>query len=324
MAEFHVRHCLGETRAAVIENFRLVEMHIARGGDGLAAGARLPGQLISKLGGRGIARAGGEELLVEPWPAGATEGATVTLEVTRAAWREHGRDRLAKARPTALAPWPSPTLAASLQARGLLLKPGWPAEVAEQWDDGFEQATLGRATFETGALQLTPTPAFVAVDVDGPGLSLALPALKALARLIRLWGLGGGIVVDVPAGPDKAARAAAAEAFDAAMQGLAFERTAINGFGLLQIVRPRPGPSVLERAWLDRAGTAAIGLLAQALADPGTQPLLLKARPPVIRWLEARPHLLAELRQRSHRQVDLAANPLLETPHVETRTENGA
>ena len=319
MADFHLSERLGETRAALVENFRLVEMHIVRDGDGLASGARLPARLKSKLGGRGIAEAAGEELLVEPWPAGATEGATVTLEVTRAAWRERGRDRLAKARPTQLAPWPSPSLASSLHARGAVLKPGWPAEIADQWDDAFEQASLGRFAFETGALQLTPTPAFVAVDVDGPGLSLALPGLKALARAIRLWGLGGGIVVDLPASPDKAARTAAADAFDAAMQGLVFERTAINGFGLMQIVRPRPGPSILERAQLDRAGTDAIALLEQALADRGTRPLRLSARAPVIRWLEARPHLVQALGERAQRPVDLAIDPLLETPHVETR-----
>ncbi|MCG2841925.1 ribonuclease [Sandaracinobacter sp. RS1-74] len=317
MADFFLSERLGETRAAVVERFHLVEMHIARDGDGLAAGARLPARLKAKLGQRGIAQADGEELLVEPWPAGATEGATVTLEVTRAAWAEHGRERLAKARPTALAPSPSPGLAAALQARGLARKPGWPPEVADQWDEAFEQAKLGRFAFDSGALQLMPTPAFLAVDVDGPGLSLALPALAALARLIRLWGLGGNIVVDLPAA-DKAQRTAAAEAFDAGMRSLAFERTAINGFGMLQIVRPRPGPSILERAQLDRAGTEAIELLERALADRGTAPLRLKARAPVVRWLESRPHLLEELGQRSHRAVDLAVDPLSGTGHVET------
>lgn len=317
MPDFFLSERLGETRAAVVENFRLVEMHIARDGDGLSAGARVPARLKSKLGSRGIADAASEELLLEPWPPGATEGATVTLEVTRAAWREPGRDRIAKARPTSLAPWPSPSLASHMHARGHVLKPGWPAEIADQWDDAFEAASLGRFAFDTGTLQLTPTPAFVAVDVDGPGQSLAAPALKALARLIRLWGIGGGIVIDLPASTDKAARTTAADLFDTAMQGLPFERTAINGFGLLQIVRPRPGPSILERAQLDRAGSAAIDLLARAAADPATGPMRLKARAPVIGWLQARPHLLNALADKSRRPVDLAIDPLLETPHVE-------
>ena len=308
MADLFLQHRLGETRAAVIENFRLVEMHLARDGDGLSAGARLPARLATKLGRRGIADAGGEDLLVEPWPTGATEGQTVTVEITRAAWRERGRDRLAKARPTQLAPWPSPTLESQMHARGHVLKPGWPADVAEQWDEAFEAARIGRLAFESGTLVLAPTPAFLAVDVDGHGLALASPAVRALARAIRLWGLGGSIVVDLPT-TDREQRAQAADAFDTAMGKLPFERTAINGFGLMQVVRPRPGPSILERAQLERAGTEAIELLESALADSGTAPLALAPRPAVRRWLEARPHLLDALRRQTHRQVEILTGP---------------
>lgn len=305
MAEAYVQHRLGESRAAVLENFRLVEMHLCRDGDGLTAGARVPAQLTTKLGARGIAKAGTEELMVEPWPAGVSEGATICVEVTRAAWREPGRDRLAKARPTSLDPWPSPTLESRLHARGLVVKTDWPDEVAEQWEDRFEQARLGRLSFESGALVLVPTPAFLTVDVDGHGLSLAVPALQALARAIRLWGLGGSLVVDLPAA-DKAQRTLAAERFDQAMGKLPFERTAINGFGLLQIVRPRRGPSILERAQLERAATEAIALMAAVLADPGVGPVQLSTPPAVRRWLEARPQLLRELAARSHRAIEFA------------------
>jgi ribonuclease G len=320
MAEFHLLEHVGETRAAVIENFHLVEMHIARDGDGLQAGARLPARLKTKLGSRGIAEANGEELLVEPWPAGASEGATATLEVTRAAWREQGRelgrDRLAKARPTTLDPWPAPSLAASLHARGHVLKAGWPADIASQWTDAFEAAELGRIAFENGSLAFAPTPAFITVDIDGHGLALTTPALKALARTIRLWGLGGSIVVDCPSA-DRTQRATAAEAFDKAMGKLAFERTAINGFGLLQIVRPRPGPSILERAQLDRAGTGAIALLAAAQRDSGTGPMRLVATRPIIRWLEARPALVADMARSTGRAVDLGTDPMAGSGHVE-------
>jgi ribonuclease G len=309
MADFHLLDLAGETRAAVIENFRLVEMHLSRDGDGLIAGARLPARLKTKLGGRCIAEANGEELLVEPWPAGATQGATVTVEVTRAAWREPGRDRLAKARPTTMDPWPAPTLSSSLHARGHVLKAGWPPDIEGQWADAFGAAELGRISFDSGSLAFAPTPAFTAVDIDGHGLSLTTPALKALARTIRLWGLGGGIVVDCPAA-DRAQRLAAAEAFDQAMGKLAFERTAINGFGLLQIVRPRPGPSILERARLDRPGSAAIALLASAARDSGSGPMRLVAGAPVIRWLQARPHLVAGLARSSGRAVDLGTDPM--------------
>lgn len=316
MADFHLLEGLGETRAAVVENFRIVEMHLARDGDGLTAGARLPARLKTKLGPRGIAEAQGEELLVEPWPASATEGSSVTVEVTRAAWREPGRDRLAKARPTTMDPWPAPTLASALHARGHVLKPGWPADIAAQWDDGFEAAELGRVGFVGGSLAFAPTPAFTTVDVDGHGLALLAPALKALARTIRLWGLGGSIVVDCPPA-DREQRQAGADLFDQAMGKLGFERTAINGFGLLQIVRPRPGPSILERAQLDRAATQAIALLGAAARDAGTGAMRLVAGPAPIRWLQARPHLLDTLARSTGRPAELRTDPQAGGGHVE-------
>jgi hypothetical protein len=316
MADFHLLELAGETRAAVIENFRIVEMHLARDGDGLVAGARLPVRLKTKLGSRGIADANGEELLIEPWPPAATEGATVTIEVTRAAWREPGRDRLAKARPTTLDPWPAPTLASALHARGHVLQPGWPSDIASQWDDAFESAELGRMSFEAGSLAFAPTPAFTTVDVDGHGLALLAPALKTLARTIRLWGLGGSIVVDCPAA-DRDQRQAAADQFDQAMGKLAFERTAINGFGLMQIVRPRTGPSILERAQLDRGATQAIALLQAATGDTGTGPMRLVAGTGPIRWLQARPHLVDNLARSTGRPAELRPDPQAGAGHVE-------
>jgi hypothetical protein len=316
MADFHRLELAGETRAAVVENFRLVEMHLARDGDGLSAGARLQARLKTRLGNRGIAHANGEELLVEPWPAGTTEGATATLEVTRAAWREPGRDRLARARPTTMDPWPAPTLASALHARGHVLQPGWPADIAAQWDDAFEAAEFGRMSFDGGSLAFAPTPAFTTVDVDGHGLGLLAPALKTLARTIRLWGLGGSIVVDCPAA-DRDHRMAAAELFDQAMGRLAFERTAINGFGLLQIVRPRPGPSILERARLDRPATRAIALLTSATRDSGTGPMRLVAEPKAIRWIEARPHLVETLARTTGRPVHLHSDLAAGAGHVQ-------
>jgi hypothetical protein len=327
LADLHIAELLGETRAAIVERGRLVEMHIARDGDGLTAGARVPARLVRRLGDRAIADLGGEEAVIEPWPhsgarGGVTEGATTIVEVVRAAWREPGRDRLAKARPTPLGAWPAPALGAALVARGHVLRPGWPSEVAGQWDDNFEAAELGRVPIDGGSLHFTPTPAFIAVDVDGGGRGLTAPALTMLARTIRLWGLGGSIVIDLPPSGDKALRTIAAEGFDRVMAmgvmgSLAFERTAINGFGLMQVVRPRPGPSILERAQLERAATAAIALLATAANETRAGAARLVARPDIIRWLEQRPHLVEALARRAGRRVDLKADPMAGTGHVE-------
>lgn len=293
----------GETREALLEGGRLVEMRLARDGDGVPAGWRGEAQLKAKLGGRGIARLpGGEEGVIEPWPAGLSEGATLVVEVIRAAWREPGRARLAKLRAARGAtPDAAPAPAAA---------DAWPDDVAALWDEAFEAAALGRLAAGPAMLGFTPTPAFVAVDVDGAGAGLAVPALRGLARAIRLWGLGGAIVIDLPGPITKAARADAAAAFDAAMGARPFERTAINGFGMMQVVTPRPGPSILERARLEGDATAAVALLAAAGRETRPGALRLVARPGVARWIEARPALLAELARATGRAVDVAADPV--------------
>jgi len=307
LPEFHLDERLGESRAAVVAGEKLLEMHIRRDGDGPPAGSQIQARLVKKLGKRGIARLGDLELLVEPWPAQATEGALQDLEITRAAWLERGRPRLAKARPLARTPTETPSLVSWLRGRGLQHNPGWPDWLAEQWDDALQQARSGHVLFAGGSLQLTPTPALVAVDVDshGGGANLAADSLRQLARLIPLWRLGGNIVIDLP-NADKPARSAAVAAFDAAMAEIAaprFERTAINGFGLMQIVCERRGPSILERAWFDRAGSDAIDWLQTVAHSPDTGPIRLPDNAAVRQWLQARPHLLQGLAAQTHRPL---------------------
>jgi len=186
-----------------------------------------------------------------------------------------------------------------------------------EWEAAFEAAELGRVSIDGGSLNFAPTPAFIAVDVDGAGLALTAPALTALARTIRLWGLGGSIVIDLPPSGDKGVRTAAADAFDSVMGGLAFERTAINGFGLMQVVRPRPGPSILERAQLERAATAAIGLIQSAQRGGIAGAIRLVARPEVAGWIQARPHLLGALSRKIGGMVDVRADAMAGNGHVE-------
>lgn len=307
MAEFYQRTTPGERRLAVVEQGKLVEMHVHRDGDGPAAGTRMQARLHRKLGTQGILRAGNTEILLSRWPQGATEGQDILIEITRAAWPEHGRPRLARARalpPTAdlqtqPAEWPT------LPKQGLHAAKGWPGWLAEQWDDHFQTAGIGHVPIAGGSLQFTPTPALVAVDVDGNARPEALvaEALPAIARLIRLWRLGGNIVIDLPT-IDKPTRQKATEALDTAMADLRFERTGINGFGLLQIVCERRGPSILERAWYDKAGTAAIAWLHSIRHSPDTGPIPAPTPGPVADWLRARSHLQAELSHQTHRPLD--------------------
>ena len=81
------------------------------------------------------------------------------------------------------------------------------------------------------------------------------------------------------------ARQSAAEAVDSVLPQ-PFERTAVNGFGFLHIVRPRPRVSLLELA-ADRAAFEARALLRGAVFE-GNGARRLAAHPTVIAILESK------------------------------------
>lgn len=313
--EAYRREMVGEHRLALLRGDRLVGMRIRREGDGLSAGTIVDARLTATAGGRGFAVAAGQQLLVQPLPAGASEGAGIRVKIVRGAWMEPGRERLARATAAPGASVQSPpTLEQQAEATGAVMRPGWPDHVESQWDDGWQAAELGRRSFPGGMLNLSPTPAFLAVDVDGSAPD-PVAACRALAEAVQLWDLSGSIVIDLP-NADRAARQAAAAAIDSGLADRPFERTAVNGFGLMQIVLPRRGPTILERAMLDRAGSAAIALLAAAQREARPGALELRAAPAIARWLTARPQLLDALRTATGRRVDVLADAVAGQGHV--------
>ena len=68
-----------------------------------------------------------------------------------------------------------------------------------------------------------------------------------------------------------------------------FEKTAMNGFGLVQIIRPRRQLSLLEN--VRQPGFAALELLRRAQRLVG--PVQIEAQTNVIDWLAAHPALIA-------------------------------
>src|SRR3546814_12169289 len=84
-----------------------------------------------------------------------------------------------------------------------------------------------------------------------------------------------------------------------------FERTAVNGFGFLQIVRRRERPSLIEQVRFDPIATDAALLLRQAERVVGAGPLQLTARPAVADAIEAHPGWIADLARRTGRPVGL-------------------
>lgn len=315
-----VERGIGATRALVLDGDTVIAAHVEREDGAPRAGAVHVGRLATILvpGRRGIVRLGGVEALLEPLPRLA-EGGLIRVEVVREAVPEVARPRLAKVRAIdgpATTPGedrPGPDLAARLAAAGhAVTTVGGPGEdrlEAAGWSETVEAARTGHFAFAGGLLTISPTPGMTVIDVDGPGdtLALAEASARAAAAAIRRFDLAGSIGIDFPTVAGKAARNRLGEIIDAALPG-PFERTAVNGFGFLQIVRPRLRASFVES--VRAPGFAALELLRRAgRGDAGARTLM--AHPAVVAWLVARPTLIEALSHQAGGLVRLQADPAL-------------
>ena len=297
---------IGEARAALVENDEIVEAAIELDDDtalkvGLIARARLVELLPGR---RGRVTLDDGEALINHLPPGITQGASLTVEIVREALPEAGRAKLAKAVPTDLPPCPAPTLYERLVATGLPIHSPRAHEPdaleAAGWSELLDEAVSGEIIFPLGALRLSPTPAMTLFDVDGapPLDTLAVAAAHAVARAIRRHGIGGSIGIDFPTLQGKAQRNAVATAIDESLPQ-PFERTAMNGFGFLQIVRPRPRASIPEILRADPVGAAARATLRTLERTPPTASRRHTLPASVHARLVARPTWLAELARRT-------------------------
>jgi len=312
MADWLVEEGIGEHRAVRLEHGAIADARIGWPG-GLTAGEVAEAALISRIAGasRGTVRfANGEEALVDGLPRDAAEGAPLRVEVVRAAIAEKGRFKRAQARPTRRPVAPAPSLAQRLKAEGHTVRivrrfpeGDWDELVAEAWD-----AQVG---FAGGSLTLAPTPAMTLIDIDGtlPPPALALAAVAPLAGALRRFDVAGSIGIDFPTLTEKPARRAVDEALANALDGWPHERTAMNGFGFVQIVSRLERPSLLQRIAHDPAGAAVRRLLrdAERLDDAGA--LLITAHPVVL--AAATPEWRDALGRRSGRIVRWQADPAL-------------
>jgi Ribonuclease G/E len=219
-----------------------------------------------------------------------------------------------------------PALAASLRADlGERL-----TRAPQAFDDAIESEVDSLAapeiTLASGVrLSVHPTPALVAIDVDGGGalagrdtaarrhLALNMSVLPEVARQIRLRNLSGAIFVDL-AGMKAKQRASLGPALAAALAGdpLRPRFLGFTALGLAEITRPR------VRAPLHEAliGPLAMGLVAlrgiarASRAEPGRR-LMLRAAPAVIAALEADPVALPDLARITGRGLNSRSDPSL-------------
>ncbi|OYY71801.1 ribonuclease [Sphingomonas sp. 28-63-12] len=308
MAEWLYEAGIGEARAALVADGRIIKARIELAGSlrvGTVAEARLIEQLPGRQGRVALLDGSGDALLGAV-PAGLSVGRPLLVTLVREAIPEHGRAKLARA--VVAADGALPALGPDLRER--IAESGMPvrrchaheadALEAAGWSEVLEEAVDGEIAFPGGVLRMSPTPAMTLFDVDGSGAldSLAVAAATAVGQAVIRHGLGGSIGVDFPSVQGKAARQAVAAAIDAALPpALAgpFERTALNGFGFLQIVRPRPRASLPELLRIDPVGAAARAVLRQIERSPpgGARahrlPAAVRAR------IESQPDWAAEL-----------------------------
>ncbi|MEO6093415.1 MAG: ribonuclease [Novosphingobium sp.] len=308
MAEWLIEQGIGEHRAVLVEHGAIVAARVDWL-ELLAPGAVADAVLVSRTAGsaRGtLYFPSGEEALIDGLPRNASEGATLRVAITRAAIAEAGRCKRAQARLTDAAPRPAPSLVEQLAGARVVRRfrqdgDSWEGLVDEAWD--------GAVAFAGGALTISPTPAMTVIDVDGdlPPRALALAAIRPLAAAIHRFELAGSIGVDFPTLADRVDRKAVDDALAEALADWPHRRTAMNGFGFVQLVSRLERPSLIHRIALDPAGAAARELLrrAERVDEPGLQ--LLTAHPDVLAAM--RPEWRAELARRTGRQARWQADP---------------
>ncbi|MEG3181420.1 ribonuclease [Sphingomonas sp. LT1P40] len=302
MAEWLYEAGIGENRAALVARGTIRKARIEL--PGLRAGTIARAKLIDKSTGK-IALEGGIEALCDPLPPGVTQGASFTVRIVREPIPERGRPKMPKAVPALdISPAPGPDLLAQITATDLpvrQLRAHEPDALEEVgWSEVLEEAWTGEIAFGSGALRLSLTPAMNLFDVDGsaPLGPLSIDAAHAVAAAMERLDITGSVGIDFPTLANKNERNAVAEAIDAALPQ-PFERTAMNGFGFMQVVRRRTRMSLPELIAADPAGAALRAELRRLERVPPPAPDTHMLPAALLRRLEREQTWLAELHRRT-------------------------
>lgn len=320
MSEWLLEEGIGEDRAIRLDGATITDARLARHAD------LRPGQvLIAKLVSRSASSTRGlvefddkERALVSHLSRDASEGATIRVEVTRARLSEAARGKLAQVRPTEKPLSHGASLADSLRNAGhdVRIVRRFPEC---DWDELLGEAFDQHVSMHEGMLYFSPTPAMTLIDIDSAmtPLQAARVAVPVIAASLRRFDLGGSIGIDFPTLATKPDRRAVDDALADALADWPHERTAMNGFGFVQIVARLERPSLLHRIRYDRLEAAAFQLLRHAELLEGPGRLLLQVNPAL--EPELRREWLDELRRRTGRELVIAAleNVALFSPHAQ-------
>jgi ribonuclease G len=299
LPDWLIEEGIGECRMVRIQGGEIVASRILL--DGIVPAGSVIAARLSRAGKPAIAVADNQEFVLRDGAGSSTEGQSIAIEVVRETvpgsepWK----------RPLAKISTDEPQLA---QVDAETIQFPSPHDQLEDagWSDLLEEARTGIVAFAGGVLRISPTPAMTLIDVDGtlPPLELAMAGAKAAARTIMRHGIGGSIGIDLPTVQGKEQRTSIGAAVDAILPN-PFERTAVNGFGFLQIVRPRRHASSFELA-ADRPAFEARALLRQAAREAGA--LQLAVNPAVAAVFEAHPEWIEQLARQAGGAIRLRSD----------------
>jgi len=309
---WYVEEGIGEARALMTVGGQVLASKLQWPGE-FFSGQLVEARLISKQAGkrRGtVTTDKGAQILVDHLPAQVTEGQTVTIAITRASIAEKGRHKLAQGRVVQSGSDEGEWLAGASKV---------PEFASGCWEDIWQAASTGVVEFAGGSLTFSVTPAMTLIDVDGEGAprELALAAVPAIAKWLLLFDLGGNIGIDFPTLQAKADRRAVDDALEQALIDWPHERTAMNGFGFVQIVARFEGPSLLHRFATSRTGMCARYAMRLAERTTGAGVTLVTVHPAL--KAKINPAWLDELRRRTGREVRIESDPglALEAPSAQ-------
>jgi hypothetical protein len=307
LAEWLIEEGIGESRAILVENERVLAAKLFWPSK-CCARTILMAKITSKKAGSARAvcvSTDGVEINVSGLPRDATEGSDTRIIITREPMAERGRLKRAQGRYFGDdRPYTPPV---SVFTTGTLVR-RFPSGL---WEDVWSLASEQEMQFEGGSLVFSVTPAMTLIDIDGFGSAkeLSLAAVPAIAEAVRWLDLGGSVGIDFPTIESKSDRKAVDAALADALEGWSHERTAMNGFGFVQLVARLDEPPLLHRLHHSRSAACARILLRRAEMVEGPGVLLLKSHPAVTGQITE--EWLIELRQRTGRDVRVESDPTL-------------
>lgn len=308
MPEWLVENGIGEERAILADSSRIIAARVSLPGE-VTAGHVYAAKLVERTLGSNRGKAqldDGSEVLVSKLPSSLSEGSPVSIQITRGSVGERGRFKLPQGIVSDRHPC-QPGLMEMLRSESPDVREVH-AFPMEGWDDLIGDALARNIAFEGGNLLIDPTPAMMMMDVDGYGnpLRTALAAVDPIAEALAQFDIGGVIGIDFPTIASKAERKTVDDALAAALAYWPHERTAMNGFGFVQIVARMNGPSLIHRATFARVGLLTRQLLrrAERVDEPGA--LLLTLHPALRSHLK--PEWLKQLARRTGREIRVKEN----------------